>query len=94
MLTSALFFGELGLDGSVRRVSGLLPAVMASLKHGYTIFFIPAENVHELVYIPDIKIYPLSSFRDVVSYFMQGGSLKPYTHNGSMPQTDTAYAHV
>ncbi len=47
-----LFFGELGLDGSVKRVNGLLPSVIAAMQHGYKHFFVPEENVYELEYVP------------------------------------------
>ncbi|MBP6910032.1 hypothetical protein KBC03_00290 [Patescibacteria group bacterium] len=32
MLDRTLFFGELGLDGAVRKVNGLLPAVIGGMK--------------------------------------------------------------
>ena len=32
LLPTSLFFGELGLDGTVKRVNGILPAVVAAMK--------------------------------------------------------------
>ena len=72
LLETSLFFGELGLDGSVRRVNGILPAVVAAMKQGYTRFFIPKDNVYELEYIQDIIIYPLSSFSQILDMFVRG----------------------
>lgn len=72
-----LFFGELGLDGSVKRVNGLLPSVIAAMQHGYKHFFVPEENVYELEYVPWITIYPLKMFSEVVEYFVYGKSLAP-----------------
>jgi len=67
-----LFFGELGLDWAIKRVNGLLPSVINAMHHGYQDFFVPAENIYELEYVPGIRIYPLNNFREVVQYFIQG----------------------
>jgi len=66
----ALFFGELGLDGKVKPVLWLLPSVVSALKAGYKEFFVPADNVYELEYIPDIEIYPIHKFGDIVQFFL------------------------
>jgi len=66
-----IFFWELGLDGNIKRVNGLLPSVINAIKHGYKHFFIPAENMHELEYVHDINVYPLDNFQQVVEYFLE-----------------------
>jgi magnesium chelatase family protein len=68
-ITSSLFFGELGLDGSVKRINGLLPCVLSAKKKGRKEFFIPKDNLFELEYIPDITIYPISHFSALIDYF-------------------------
>ncbi|NOZ44978.1 MAG: hypothetical protein GXP45_07730 [bacterium] len=70
LFEEALFFGELGLDGSVKRVNGLLPSVISAIKHGYTKFFVPVENLYELEYIPDILVYPVAHFKEILGYFL------------------------
>ncbi len=67
-----LFFGELGLDGNIKRVNWLLPCVISAMQHGYKHFFVPEENVYELEYVPWIMIYPLKSFSQIVEYFVYG----------------------
>lgn len=66
LLQDGLFFGELGLDGQVKRIDGLLPMVMAAKKRWYKYFFVPMENLYELEYIPGIYIYPVDSFQDII----------------------------
>ncbi|MDR3169114.1 MAG: hypothetical protein LBU27_05120 [Candidatus Peribacteria bacterium] len=61
-VANALFFGELGLDGSVKRINGLLPCVLSAKKKGWKEFFIPKENLFELEYIPGISVYPVEHF--------------------------------
>lgn len=65
-----LFFGELWLDGSVKRVNWLLPSVISAIKQWYKNFFVPRENLYELEYIPNINIYPLDNFSQVLAYFI------------------------
>lgn len=70
-----LWFGELGLDGSVRKVQGLLPAVLAGIKRGYRRFVIPNENARELSYVTGADIYPIAHFADIVGYVVGGKEL-------------------
>ncbi len=67
-----LFFWELGLDGSIKRVNGLLPSVISAMHRGYKHFFVPEENLYELEYVPGISIYPVAKFEQIVEYFLVG----------------------
>ncbi|MCK9466779.1 MAG: YifB family Mg chelatase-like AAA ATPase [Candidatus Absconditabacterales bacterium] len=75
-LEKYLFFGELGLDGTIKRVNGLLPSVISAIKKGYKDFFVPSENLYELEYISGINIYPLDNFLQLVGYFVNGKDLQ------------------
>jgi magnesium chelatase family protein len=98
-ISSYLFFGELGLDGFIKRVNGLLPCVIGAMKKGYRHFFVPKENIYELEYIPNIIVYPLSDFQDVVNYFFQGTEL-PYVDQAKditqieMPLSAPDFEHI
>lgn len=73
-----LFFGELGLDGSVKRVNGLLPSVISAKQKGYQTFFIPLDNLYELEYISDITIVPIAHFSQIVDFLLKGVSLQHF----------------
>jgi len=79
-LKSGLFFWELGLDGSVRRINGLLPSVLSAKRQGRKEFFIPAENSFELEYIPEIIVHPIKHFNDLVDFFVKGGEIQTLSH--------------
>ncbi|MFZ2150890.1 MAG: YifB family Mg chelatase-like AAA ATPase [Candidatus Absconditicoccaceae bacterium] len=72
IINDSLFFGELGLDGGVKRVNGLLPSVISGIKKGYRQFFIPQDNIYELEYIPNITIYPIKNFQEILEFFING----------------------
>ncbi len=52
--------GELGLDGSVRQISGVLPTALACKNIGITELVVPAANYLEASLVSGIKIHPVS----------------------------------
>lgn len=77
-LPEFLFFGELGLDGSIKRVNGILPGVISAKQRGYQTFFIPAENFYELEYVSDITLIPISHFSQVANFLLKWASLEHF----------------
>lgn len=63
-----LFLGELALDGTVRRVRGVLPAVIAARDAGFTEAYVPAENVHEATLVFGISIFPVQSLPELLNH--------------------------
>ena len=61
------FIGELGLDGSVRPVSGVLPMVLAAKRAGFENVFVPAENAPEATLARGPAIYPVKSVSQLLS---------------------------
>ncbi len=67
-LESCMVLGELGLDGSVRSVSGILSAVLLARKEGITTCILPAVNLEEARNVKDMQLIGISSLEDLVSY--------------------------
>lgn len=63
-----VFIGELSLDGSVKKVKGMLPILISARAAGFKKFVIPAENAEEARYISGIEVYPFSTLREVVLF--------------------------
>lgn len=55
-----MFVGELSLDGSVRRISGVLPVVLFAQQQGFKEAYVPEENAYEAALVKGIRIIPLS----------------------------------
>ncbi|MFI3213653.1 MAG: YifB family Mg chelatase-like AAA ATPase [Eubacteriales bacterium] len=64
-----LVIGELGLDGEVKHVKGILPIVMMAKKEGMTHCVLPQGNVLEGAVIQGITIIGVSSFQEALAYF-------------------------
>ena len=62
----AAFLGELGLDGQVRPVTGILSMALAAKKAGKKVLFVPAENAAEATLARGPAIYPVHSVRELV----------------------------
>ncbi|HET6863924.1 MAG TPA: YifB family Mg chelatase-like AAA ATPase [Candidatus Saccharimonadales bacterium] len=60
-----LFLGEIGLDGSLNPVRGLIGRIMAAKELGYTRFYLPAANLDQALLVPGISIKGAASLRDV-----------------------------
>lgn len=53
---STVYLGELGLDGSIRPVPGILPAVKAAVEAGLTDLVVPAANLPEAQLIAGAQV--------------------------------------
>ncbi len=55
-LKGVVFIGELGLDGRVRPVPGVLPAAAAAAAAGFASVAVAVENVAEAALVPDLRV--------------------------------------
>jgi magnesium chelatase family protein len=67
--------GELGLDGRVRPVRGVLPAVVAAVEAGRPDVVVPHANQAEAELIPGARVWPVRRLIDVV--LLHGGKADP-----------------
>jgi magnesium chelatase family protein len=56
--------GELALDGRVRPVSGVLPAVVAAARAGFATVLVPAGNADEARLVEGVRVVGVASLRD------------------------------
>ncbi|HEU4985270.1 MAG TPA: YifB family Mg chelatase-like AAA ATPase, partial [Nitrososphaera sp.] len=80
--------GELGLDGSVRSVRGIIGKLLAGKARGISNFFLPAANVAQAQLIPGVTLTPISSLKELFSILNQADELKQIdTRSGfSLPE--------
>ncbi|KRE30154.1 YifB family Mg chelatase-like AAA ATPase [Agromyces sp. Soil535] len=53
--------GELGLDGRLRPVDGILPAVLAAARAGHDTVMVPAANAAEAALVPGVEVIGVAS---------------------------------
>ncbi|MCR5800170.1 MAG: YifB family Mg chelatase-like AAA ATPase [Lachnospiraceae bacterium] len=66
ILEGILVIGELGLDGSVAPVKGILPIVSAAAAHGFKTCIVPNENAAEASYASGINVIGVSCFEEAM----------------------------
>ena len=64
-LSNFLLVGELGLDGTLRSVQGMLPIALAARARGIENLVIPAGNAREAAVVEGVKVYPVRSLLEV-----------------------------
>ncbi|CAN5762816.1 YifB family Mg chelatase-like AAA ATPase [soil metagenome] len=63
-----VFLGELGLDGAVRPVLGVLPAVLAAQAAGRDRVIVPAGNLAEAALVPAMSVSGVTRLADLVAH--------------------------
>ncbi len=63
-----IFLGELGLDGTLRRIKGALPLVQEAKRMGFEEVYLPKENAVEAALVDGIKIFGAGSLKEVVDH--------------------------
>lgn len=67
-LDSALFLGELSLDGSVRHVRGVLPVAAFAAANGFKTVYVPRDDAIEAALISDVNIIAIDSLLSLVNH--------------------------
>lgn len=81
-LNDIAFLGELSLDGSLRKINGVLPTVMGLQAQGVKRIIVPKDNAGEAALVQGIEVYPAEHLSDVVDFFksdtLDEFKMKPY----------------
>ena len=76
---SAVFMGELSLDGSLSRVTGALPAAIHACSEGYQTIFLPKTNTTEAAWAENMNVYGAADLRSIISHMKGEHSLAAQT---------------
>ncbi len=83
-LAQSVLLGELALDGRVRPVRGLLPAVLAAAREGYGHVIVPADQVGEARLVEDVEVVGVSCLAELVGV-LRGAAPVVYEAEGRTP---------
>jgi magnesium chelatase family protein len=75
-LEDVVFLSGLGLDGQLRPVPGVLPAVIAAADAGLGTVVVAPGNAAEAGLVPGIRVIPAASLKDLIAW-LRGGALPP-----------------
>jgi len=63
-----MFLGELSLNGELRPVNGVLPAVITAYNYGIKKVIVPQDNAYEAAVIKELEVYPAAHLYDVICH--------------------------
>lgn len=87
--------GELGLDGSVRSVRGIIGKLLSGQQRGMQRFLIPAANLAQAQLVPNITLIPVTSLAQLFLGLNRGQNLPLVDTNKGieLPADKTVYQH-
>ncbi|MCQ4360214.1 YifB family Mg chelatase-like AAA ATPase [Mycobacterium gordonae] len=75
-LEKTVLLGELALDGRVRAVRGVLPAVLAAKRDGWPAVVVPADNLAEASLIDGIEVWGVRTLRQLQGWLCGSADLQ------------------
>ena len=77
MLGDYMMIGELGLDGKLKPVNGVLPVAIRARKEKFVGLIVPSENVREAAVVNQLDVYGMDGLADVISFLNGSASYEP-----------------
>lgn len=71
-----IFLGELALDGSLRKVKGVLALAEEAAKEGFEELYVPKGNGEEASLVDGISVYEAGSLEEIVNHLEEKFTLK------------------
>lgn len=79
MLGEYMMMGELGLDGKLKPVSGLLSVAIRARKEKFKGLLVPKENVREAAVVNNLEVYGMDNLVDVIGFLNGCDNYEPTT---------------
>ncbi|MCR4659775.1 MAG: YifB family Mg chelatase-like AAA ATPase [Bacteroidales bacterium] len=76
-LSNYVIMGELGLDGSLRPVKGVLPIAIEARRRGCKGIIVPAANAREAAIVNNLEVYAADTLRQVAGFFNGTETIEP-----------------
>lgn len=91
ILDSTIFIGELSLDGTLNKLSGILPICIEAQKLGIKQIVLPKENAKEAAIISGLKVLPANTLHDVISFLNDTSIISPELNNSNSENNSIEY---
>lgn len=81
-IEKCVILGELSLDGTVRRVNGILPICLAAKKSGRRQILVSRENADEAALVEGIEVFAAANLREAIDHLNGDRPLAPHKFDG------------
>lgn len=76
-IKSAIFIGELGLNGDVRPVRGIIGSLISASEQGWNRFYIPKQNLKQAKLVPDLTLIPVNDLKSLYDDLAENVCITP-----------------
>ncbi|MFQ6029671.1 MAG: YifB family Mg chelatase-like AAA ATPase [Dehalococcoidia bacterium] len=83
---SAIFLGELSLDGSLRHTNGILPMVSVAREQGFSTVYVPTADAPEAALVEGIRVYPIPNLKALIGHLLGESPITPVANSGIFPE--------
>jgi len=87
-LSSALFLGELALDGQVRHAHGILSMVALAKERGLDTVYVPQSDAAEAALIQGVTVIPVASLAQLAAHLAGFEPIEPFVAGPQELETD------
>ena len=84
-----VLLGELGLDGSVRGIRGVLPGVLAAARAGHRQVVVPLSNADEAALVDGVEVLAVGTLAGLLAHLKGKAPLSPHVR-GPLPPAPPA----
>ena len=77
ILKDYAFIGELSLDGSLRKIDGILPIIITCRNKGIKKIILPYDNANEASYIDGLEIFAVKNLREIYEFLNGKSNIEP-----------------
>lgn len=88
--TEAYYYGELGLDGSVKHCRGVLLVGMLARAKKVCEVYVPIEAASEAAVIPGVTVYPVRNLEDLIRHLRGDKFIEPMKTLEILPMIEDA----
>jgi magnesium chelatase family protein len=77
LFSDSIFYGELGLDGTLRDCGGAISAAIGATRLGFKNIFLPSNSALAASFIKDINVYSVENFEQLYMHIINKKPLSP-----------------
>jgi magnesium chelatase family protein len=76
-LENCAVMGELGLEGDVRPIRGIIGKLLAGKRHGLTTFIIPEANLAQAILVPGVRLIAVKTLAGLYQFLNDPAAITP-----------------
>lgn len=86
----SIFIGELGLDGHVKHVRGILPMILRAWEAGFEQVYVSEDDAPQASLVPDLDVIPVRTLGQLVEHLYGLNIIPPYQRRDPFEVADNA----